>query len=83
MTNHLVVQRTLSVMTTCGMYDAAGDWVSAVGMPAKSGVGGGITAVLPGQLGIGVYSPRWMPRATVCAESSCAAAFLSAWVCIS
>jgi glutaminase len=42
---------------TCGMYDAAGDWVSAVGMPAKSGVGGGIVAVLPGQLGIGVYSP--------------------------
>jgi len=39
------------------MYDAAGDWVSAVGMPAKSGVGGGIVAVLPGQLGIGTYSP--------------------------
>jgi glutaminase len=53
-----VVQRTLSVMVTCGMYDGAGDWVSAVGMPAKSGVGGGILAVLPGQLGIGVYSPR-------------------------
>jgi glutaminase len=44
-------------MVTCGMYHAAGDWVSAVGMPAKSGVGGGIVAVLPGQLGIGVYSP--------------------------
>lgn len=52
-----VVRRTLSVMVTCGMYDATGDWVSAVGMPAKSGVGGGILAVLPGQLGIGVYSP--------------------------
>jgi glutaminase len=52
-----VVQRTLSVMVTCGMYNAAGDWVSAVGLPAKSGVGGGILAVLPGQLGIGVYSP--------------------------
>ncbi|MCB0949911.1 MAG: glutaminase A [Mycobacterium sp.] len=52
-----VVKRTLSVMVTCGMYDDAGDWVSAVGMPAKSGVGGGIVAVLPGQLGIGVYSP--------------------------
>ncbi len=52
-----VVRRTLSVMVTCGMYNGAGDWVSAVGMPAKSGVGGGITAVLPGQLGIGVYSP--------------------------
>jgi glutaminase len=53
-----VVRRTLSVMVTCGMYNGAGDWVSAVGMPAKSGVGGGIAAVLPGQLGIGVYSPR-------------------------
>ncbi|PRC45997.1 glutaminase A, partial [Mycobacterium sp. ITM-2017-0098] len=52
-----VIKRTLSVMVTCGMYDAAGDWVSAVGMPAKSGVGGGIVAVLPGQLGIGTYSP--------------------------
>jgi glutaminase len=57
-TDHLVVQRTLSVMVTCGMYDAAGDWVTGVGLPAKSGVGVGIMAVLPGQLGIGVYSPR-------------------------
>ncbi|CAN5805648.1 hypothetical protein BH09ACT7_BH09ACT7_24470 [soil metagenome] len=56
-TGNAVVQRTLSVMVTCGMYDATGDWVTAVGMPAKSGVGGGIVAVLPGQLGIGVYSP--------------------------
>ena len=47
----------LSVMTTCGMYDFAGEWVYRVGMPAKSGVGGGIIAVLPGQLGIGVFSP--------------------------
>lgn len=57
-TDNLVAQRTLSVMVTCGMYDAAGDWVTGVGLPAKSGVGGGIMAVLPGQLGIGVYSPR-------------------------
>ncbi len=56
-TGSSVVRRTLSVMVTCGMYNGAGDWVSAVGMPAKSGVGGGIAAVLPGQLGIGVYSP--------------------------
>lgn len=53
-----VAQRLLGVMTTCGMYDGAGDWVISVGMPAKSGVGGGILAVLPGQLGIGVFSPR-------------------------
>jgi glutaminase len=51
------VGNVLSVMTTCGMYDFSGEWVYRVGMPAKSGVGGGIVAVLPGQLGIGVYSP--------------------------
>ncbi len=52
-----VVRDVLSVMTTCGMYDFAGEWVYRVGMPAKSGVGGGILAVLPGELGIGVFSP--------------------------
>ncbi|QZS55907.1 glutaminase A [Rhodococcus opacus] len=53
-----LVERVLSVMSTCGMYDAAGKWVYEVGLPAKSGVGGGIIAVLPGQIGIAVYSPR-------------------------
>jgi len=51
------VQDILSVMTTCGMYDYAGSWVYWVGMPAKSGVAGGILAVLPGQLAIAVFSP--------------------------
>ena len=53
-----VVRSVLSVMTTCGMYDCAGEWLESVGMPAKSGVSGGVFAVLPGQLGIGVFSPR-------------------------
>jgi len=52
------VERVLSVMATCGMYDYAGSWLYEVGMPAKSGVGGGIIAVLPGRFGIGVFSPR-------------------------
>lgn len=56
------VQHVLSLMTTCGMYDYAGEWVFWVGMPAKSGVAGGVLAVLPGQLGIGVFSPRLDPR---------------------
>ena len=52
------VEKVLSVMSTCGMYDFSGGWIYNVGMPAKSGVGGGIMAVLPGQFGLGVFSPR-------------------------
>lgn len=51
------VKNVLSVMASCGMYDYSGEWVYRVGLPAKSGVGGGIIAVLPGQFGIGVFSP--------------------------
>jgi glutaminase len=53
-----VVRSVLSVMATCGMYDSAGEWLVSVGLPAKSGVSGGVLAVFPGRLGIGVYSPR-------------------------
>lgn len=53
-----VVRQVLSVMTTCGMYDPAGDWISSVGFPAKSGVPGGILGALPGQFGLAAYSPR-------------------------
>ena len=52
------VESVLSVMASCGMYDSSGGWIYDVGMPAKSGVGGGVLAVLPGQFGIGVFSPR-------------------------
>ena len=51
-------RQVLSVMASCGMYDAAGDWFTAVGIPAKSGVAGGIMGVLPGQVGLAVFSPR-------------------------
>jgi len=51
------VRDILSVMHTCGMYDFAGEWAYRVGIPAKSGVSGGVLAVVPGKLGLGVYSP--------------------------
>ena len=56
------VEKVLSVMSTCGMYDYSGAWIFNVGMPAKSGVGGGIMAVLPGQFGLGVFSPLLDPK---------------------
>ena len=46
------------------MYDYAGEWIYRVGMPAKSGVGGGIVAALPSQLGLGTFSPCSTATAT-------------------
>ena len=48
---------TMSIMATAGLYDDSGQWIYAVGLPGKSGVGGGIIAVCPGKFGIAVISP--------------------------
>lgn len=56
------IRDILSVMYTCGMYNFAGEWAYNVGIPAKSGVSGGILAVIPNQMGIGVFSPLLDPR---------------------
>ncbi len=52
------IKYVLTVMFTCGLYDYAGGWAYEVGLPAKSGVGGGIFGVVNRQLGISVYSPK-------------------------
>ena len=52
------VPKVLAVMATAGLYDNTGQWMYDVGLPAKSGVGGGIIAVAPGRFGIAVFSPR-------------------------
>lgn len=70
------VKDALAVMFTCGMYDFAGEWAYRVGVPAKSGVSGGIMAVVNRQFSIAVYSPRLDARGNsvrgikVCTELS-------------
>ena len=49
--------KIMAIMSTAGLYDNAGDWLYNTGAPAKSGVGGGIVAIIPGKFGIGVVSP--------------------------
>ncbi len=56
-TKPLFARRINALMMTCGHYDAAGDFAVTVGLPGKSGVGGGILAVVPGRASVAVWSP--------------------------
>ncbi|MFO1153444.1 MAG: glutaminase A [Rhodospirillales bacterium] len=52
-----VCHYTLAVMATAGLYETSGDWLYQVGLPGKSGIGGGIVAVSPGKGGLGTFAP--------------------------
>jgi glutaminase len=52
-----VCHHVLAVLTTSGMYETSGDWLYDVGLPGKSGIGGGIVAISPGKGGLGTFAP--------------------------
>lgn len=68
---------TLAVMLTAGLYETSGDWLYDVGLPAKSGIGGGIVTVSPGKGGMGTFAPR-LDAAGNSVRGQLAARFLSA-----
>lgn len=66
----------LTVMTTAGLYETSGDWLYRVGLPGKSGIGGGIVTVSPGKGGLGTFSPP-LDEAGNSVRGQLAAAYLS------
>ena len=55
--NASVCHYALAVMTTAGLYETSGDWLFDIGLPGKSGIGGGIATVSPGKGGLGTFAP--------------------------
>jgi len=71
-----VCHHTLAVMTTAGFYETSGDWLFDVGLPGKSGIGGGIVTVAPGKGGVGTFAPP-LDRAGNSVKGQLVARFLS------
>jgi glutaminase len=81
LTHHEVVDAetchcTLAVMTTAGLYETSGDWLYDIGLPGKSGIGGGIVTVAPGKGALGTFAPL-LDEAGNSVKGQLAAAFLS------
>jgi glutaminase len=72
-----VCHYALAVMTTAGLYETSGDWLFDIGLPGKSGIGGGIVTVSPGKGGIGTFAPP-LDRAGNSVKGQLVAQFLSA-----
>jgi len=71
-----VCHYALAVMATAGLYETSGDWLYDIGLPGKSGIGGGILAVSPGKGGLGTFAPR-LDKAGNSVKGQLAAKFLS------
>jgi len=71
-----VCHHVLAMMVTAGMYETSGRWLAAVGLPAKSGIGGGIVTVSPGKGGLGTFAPP-LDRAGHSVKGQQVARFLS------
>lgn len=72
----LVCHYSLAVMCTAGLYETSGDWLYEIGLPGKSGIGGGIVTVSPGKGGLGTFAPR-LDAAGNSIKGQLAARFLS------
>ena len=84
MVDAAVCHYALAVMMTAGLYETSGDWLYDIGLPGKSGIGGGIVAVSPGKGGFGTFAPPLdaagnSVQGTAARQNSCRSGW--GWIC--